>query len=131
MQIKAYLDGILDTLAANPHVEAQSISFEERPPDAFIITGIVAFIDGSKLHIKEFLVLKPAHAAILKYGYHYVSSKGELIFRYDNALDPKARGLSTYPEHKHTPDGLKETRRPSWQDMFREISSSIGQHIKK
>jgi len=131
MQIKAYLDGILDIVAANPHVESQSISFEERPPDAVIITGIVAFIDGSKLHIKEFLILKPDREAILKYGYHYLSSKDELIFRYDNALDPKARRLSTYPEHKHTPDGLKDVRRPLWEDIFREISSSIEQHIKK
>ncbi len=131
MQIKTYLDGILDTIAANPHVESQSISFEERPPDAVIITGSVAFIDGSKLHIKEFLVLRPDNVAILKYGYHYLSNKGELIFRYDNALDPKARKLSTYPEHKHAPDGLKEFRRPSWENIFREISSSIGQYIKK
>lgn len=131
MQIKTYLDGILDTIAENPHVESQSISFEERPPDAFIITGIVAFIDGSKLHIKEFLVLKPDNASIIKYGYHYLSNKNELIFRYDNALDPKARKLSTYPEHKHTPNGLKELCRPSWGDILREISNSIGHYIKK
>jgi len=103
MQIKAYLDGILDVIAANPHVESQSILFEERPPDAFIITGSINFIDGSKLHVKEFLVLRSDSANILKYGYHYLSNKGELIFRYDNALDPKVRGLSTYPEHKHIP----------------------------
>ena len=131
MQIKTYLDGILDKIATNPHVESQNISFEERPPDAAYITGIITFIDGSKLHIKEFLIFKSEAAAIVKFGYHYLSRNHVLIFRYNNALDPKAKKLSTYPEHKHTPDGLILFRRPLLEDILREISGLIGRSIKK
>lgn len=125
MQIKDYLGEILSKIAANPYVESQNISFEERPPDTAYITGIITFIDSSRLHIKEFLIFKSEAVNILMYGYNYSSKDDRLIFRYDNALDPKVRGVSTYPGHKHTPDGLIPAKRPTLDEVLSEISESI------
>ncbi len=52
MQIKDYLNEILNILAASPYMESQNLSFEERPPNAAYLTGILTFINGSKLHLK-------------------------------------------------------------------------------
>ena len=125
MQIKDYLGEILSKVAANPYVESQNISFEERPPDTAYITGIITFINSSRLHIKEFLIFKSEAVNILMYGYNYSSKDDRLIFRYDNALDPKVRGVSTYPEHKHTPAGLVSARKPALDEVLREITESI------
>lgn len=125
MQIKDYLDEFLSKVAANPYVESQNISFEERPPDTAFITGIITFINGSRLHIKEFLVFKSDAVNILMYGYNYLSEDNRLIFRYDNASDPKAREVSTYPGHKHTPDGLIPAERPALDEVLSEISEAI------
>lgn len=37
MQIKDYLDEILNLIAEHPFVVSQSLSFEERPPDSGLI----------------------------------------------------------------------------------------------
>lgn len=125
MQIKAYLDEILNKTAANPFLESQSISFEERPPDAAYITGIITFIDGSKLHFKEFVIFGSDAVKVVKYGYNYLSSLNDPIFRYDNALDPAARSLATYPCHKHTAGGLQPANKPAFENVLLEISNSI------
>lgn len=129
MRIKDYLDEILSKIDKNPYVKSQNISFEERPPDAVYIKGLIDFIDNSKLHIKEFVIFK-SETIILKYGYHYSNRNGVLIFRYDNAFDPKAKSLSTYPEHKHTNRGLIPARRPILESVLREISDLVKKNLK-
>src|SRR3990172_2363361 len=101
MLIKDYLNDLLVKTAADPYIESQQISFEERPPDAAYISGSITFIDSSKQHVKEFMIFKADAATIIKYGYHYCDKSDRLIFRYDNAYDGKARRLATYPAHKH------------------------------
>lgn len=80
-------------------------------------------MDGSQLDIKEFLLTQPA-VAVIKYGYHYRRGP-HLIFRYDNANDPAARGLSTFPSHKHTPVGLLAAEKPSLEQVLQEIVSQL------
>ena len=123
MQIRDYLESILDIISASPYIESKSVSFEERPPNAAYITGILTFINGSKLHFKEFIVYKSEDIIFLKYAYHYLMQDDTLIFRYDNALDPKAKAMKTYPEHKHLPGNLLPAKRPSIEDVLKEISN--------
>ena len=123
MQIRDYLESLLDIILASPYVESKSISFEERPPNAAYITGILAFINGSKLHFKEFIVCKSEDIIFLKYAYHYLTQDGAFIFRYDNALDPKAKAMATYPAHKHLPGHLLPAERPSMKDILKEIAN--------
>ena len=125
MQIKDYLNKILEILSTNPFVESQSFSFEERPPSTVRITGIITFTNSTRLNFKEFIAIESGDVVILKYGYNYSDENGSLIFRYDNALDPKAKKLSTYPEHKHTLQELLPARRPSLDQILKEISELI------
>lgn len=125
MRLKDYLDEILNTIAKHPFVVSQSITFEERPPDTAFITGSLTFTNGSKLYFKEFVVFKTAGFKILKYGYNYLTHDGAMIFRYDNALDPQAKKMSTYPEHKHTPKELLSAARPSFEEVLKEIAFLI------
>jgi len=121
MQIKDYVASILDVISLCPFAESQSLAFEERPPDAAYIYGTVVFVDASKLHFKEFVFFTSDGSTILKYGYNYLTKDGSLIFRYDNALDPKVRQFPTYPEHKHTPEELLPARRPEFLKLLKEI----------
>jgi len=127
MPIKEYVGRILSSISANPYVESQSISCQERPPDGAYLSGLVAFIDGSQLHIKEFILLDSTGARIVKYGYNYLDKEGDLIFRYDNALDPMVRSLSSYPEHRHAVDGLSPAMRPLFEEVLEEISEQVRQ----
>lgn len=62
---------------------------------------------------------------MVKYGYNYLDKDGNLLFRYDNALDPMARELNTYPEHRHGEEGLSSARRPLFELVLEEISEQV------
>ena len=99
MPFRDYVTALPTLLATTPFVTATSLSYEERPPAAGLIKGWLVFADGSQLDFKEFLLTRPT-LQVIKYGYHYRAGQ-RLFFRYDNANDPAARHLSTFPHHKH------------------------------
>jgi hypothetical protein len=49
-----------------------------------------------------------------------------LIFRYDNANDPAAKQLPTFPHHKHVATGLLAAEKPSFEQVLQEIVSQIN-----
>ena len=131
MRIKDYLNQLLSSITKNPYIESQNLSFEEHPPNAAYITGTIVFINSSKLHFKEFIIFKSKSIDFLKYAYNYSDKDATTIFRYDNALDPRARKLSTYPEHKHISKKILPVRRPATEDVLKEISDFIEQGMKR
>ena len=60
----------------------------------------------------------------------YLDRDGNLIFRYDNALDPSARGLSTYPDHLHSKTGISSANRPRLEEVLKEISERVKRRIR-
>ncbi len=72
---------------------------------------------------KEFVVIQPM-LSVIKYGYHYRMGN-RLIFRYDNANDPAAKDLSTFPHHRHEPSGPVASEQPSLKLVLQEIVSQL------
>ncbi len=122
--MKAYVSRLIELLDSHPYLESRQITIEERAPDAAFVRLEISFIDGSKLHFKEFLIIGH-RGKVIKYGYQYMAD-GSLVFRYDNALDPAARELPTYPEHKHTAQGIVAASRIEHKALFQEISDVIA-----
>jgi len=119
MPLKNYLVSLQDLIAETPFVNSTSIIYEERPPTAGLVKGTLVFADGSQLDFKEFIITQPT-IQVIKYAYNY--RKEHLhIFRYDNAYDPGARHLSTYPSHKHVPQGILDAHQPSLRQVLQEI----------
>jgi hypothetical protein len=119
MLLTEYVAGLQADIALTPFVAATSLSYEDRPPSAAFIKGTIGFLDGSQLDFREFLITQPT-PRVLKYGYHYRTGD-LLVFRYDNASDPAARDLSTFPHHKHLPGTLVATEQMSLAQVLREI----------
>jgi hypothetical protein len=124
MPFTDYIATLQGLLAATPFVTGTSLSYEERPPSVGLIKGWLVFADASQPDFKEFLLTRPT-LRVIKYGYH--SRAGDrLIFRYDNANDPAARNLPTFPHHKHTPSGLRAAEQPSLPQVLQEIVSQLA-----
>jgi hypothetical protein len=123
MSLKDYLADLQVLLSKTPFLISTSLHYEERPPVAGLIKGSLFFADGSQLEFKEFLIIQPTQQ-VIKYAYHYRKG-GLLIFRYDNANDPAARDLPTYPSHKHIPEGIAHAEKPSLRQVLQEIISQI------
>lgn len=123
MSLKEYVATLERLVTATPFVASTSLFYEERPPSAGLLKGSLIFVDGSQLDLKEFFITHPT-IRVLKYGYHYHRGS-QLIFRYDNANDPAARPLSTFPSHKHVTSGLLAAEKPSLEQVLQEIVSGL------
>ncbi len=83
---------------------AYQLNTDRRSEEMAFISGVIDFIDGSCLDFKEFV--EKINEKIEKYKYAYNYRKGSVVmFRYDNAPDPGARHLISFPDHKHTENG--------------------------
>ena len=124
MRIAGYAEQVRAEILQSPHVVSHAFSYEDRASVAGLLKGTLIFSDGSRFHFKEFIRFSGAIIR-LKYAYQYLSAAGDLVFRYDNALDPSAKHLATYPDHKHTPAGLTMSSAPALHEAVREASGRI------
>jgi hypothetical protein len=100
------------------YAESTEIREEIRPNKQAVIKGKIVLVDGSVLHIKEYIDAKYKIERV-SYAYQYQDRDGELIFRYDNAVHRPALG---YREHKHTKDGvIVEASLPDISDVIDEV----------
>jgi len=100
------------------YTESTEIREEIRPNKQAVIKGKIVLVDGSVLHIKEYIDAKYKIERV-SYAYQYQDRDGELIFRYDNAVHRPALG---YREHKHTKDGvIVEASLPDISDVIDEV----------
>jgi hypothetical protein len=96
--IEAYLQSLLDAIAASPIVRAFNVTLDKRTLRAGLIRGDLYCADGSRSHFRE-LVEVQAQVVRRMYSYHYQDADAVLIFRYDDT--PHHPGLSNFPHHKH------------------------------
>lgn len=93
-------------LQSHPSIAAYHLETDVRGESFLYVTGKVEFLFGSTLDFKEFLEFHQNQAEKYKYAYNY-RERERVLFRYDNASDPRALGIPTYPAHKHEGDTLK------------------------
>jgi hypothetical protein len=100
------------------YTESVQVSEEIRPNKQAVIKSKIVFINGSVLHIKEYIDAAYAMRKV-SYAYQYQRSGGELIFRYDNAIHRPRLG---FKDHKHTKGGgIVEASLPQISDVLDEI----------
>ncbi|MBW1820650.1 MAG: hypothetical protein JRI92_02635, partial [Deltaproteobacteria bacterium] len=87
------------------------------------LKGQLLIIDSSILEIAIFATESRKTFSIEKYRLNYMSSSGQMLFRYDNA--PHHPKIDTYPYHKHTSDKIVPSTMPSLKDILNEISAII------
>lgn len=110
MRIEAYFRQIEKIIEACPVIQLTNVTYEKRGTHEGFIRGEFYFVDGSSLHLREFVDVEIT-ADRLMYAYQFNDSSKNLVFRYDNTGHHKKLGLSTYPHHKH--DGGENNVIPS------------------
>lgn len=96
--IERYFRDIDRVLADSSLIHATSLNFDKRSTYIGFIRGEIFFLDGSRLHVREFAnVERGIHR--YTYAYHYQDADGSLVFRYDNTAH--FPNLPTFPHHKH------------------------------
>jgi len=100
LRIEAYFQQLRETIDACRIVHSFNVAYDKRGSQEGFIRGEVYFVDGSMLHLREFVDVEGG-VDRLTYVYQYINPAGKLVFRYDNTGHHKKLNLSTYPHHKH------------------------------
>ena len=120
MEIEQYFLQFRRTFSASSTVLIEQITYELRDLDEGYIRGDVTFIDGSRLHVREYIAFDER---IIRYTYvyQYMTSDNQLLFRYDNTEHHP--NLSTFPHHKHegSEDNVIASSAPTLAQVLAEI----------
>lgn len=104
MNINEYIAEFETRIQSAAIVASYNLNVDRKTEDLAFIAGRIDFRDGTILDFKEFIAAAEHGITKLKYGYNY-RTDSETLFRYDNAPDPRAKALPSYPHHKHESDG--------------------------
>ncbi|NBC47755.1 MAG: hypothetical protein GVY22_07170 [Gammaproteobacteria bacterium] len=80
---------------------------------------MIILTDGSELHSREYL-----DANERDYSFHWQRADGQLISRWDNA--PHHRAVATYPHHRHTEQGIIESREITLDTVLEVIQAQLS-----
>jgi hypothetical protein len=100
LRIEDYFHKIEKIIETSPFVQLSNITYEKRGNHEGFIHGSIDFIDGSMLHLREFVDVETKIERLM-YVYQYIDPSNKLVFRYDNTGHHKKLRLPTYPHHKH------------------------------
>ena len=111
MKIEDYFQQIREAIDNSPVAQSSRVDYNKRNTAEGFIRGEVYLVDGSILHLREFVDVEITIDRVA-YAYQYMSANHQLIFRYDDTAHHKNLNLPTYPHHKH--DGSEDNNNPSF-----------------
>ena len=124
-KLNEYIRQIEDSIQSSPLIRAYDLHIDRKTEDIAYIYGRIEFLDSSLLDFKEFVAEVGDSIEKYKYAYNY-RNQTSLVFRHDNASDPRARKLSTFPHHVHLPsDAIAEPSSLNINDILSEIEEII------
>lgn len=126
MKITDYFSSIERSLRQIPQISITADPLTVLASDDYngLIRCRVTFWDDSFLDIYEVISTELGYPVRISYSYTYLS-KGQMIFRYDNA--PHHPEIVTHPHHKHIgpKDRLTPADQPSLNQVLAEIQDLI------
>jgi hypothetical protein len=124
--IEAYFQRLREVIDTCPIINAFNVTYDKRASNEGFIRGEVHFIDGSILHLREFVDVE-IDVDRLIYVYQYMSPGKELVFRYDNTGHHKELNLPTYPHHKHERNekNVRTSSSPDLASVLKEIETLV------
>ncbi|MFM7906836.1 MAG: DUF6516 family protein [Microcystis sp.] len=125
MLINEYFQEIRHLIEACPIVQSYNLITDSRSLYVGFIRGDLNLVDGTLLHIREFVNVKTGIERG-KYTYQYMSASNDLVFRYDNAPHHQELNLPNYPHHKHigSEENIISSNAPSLADVLKEIEEN-------
>ncbi len=124
-KLNEYIRHFENTIQSSPLIGTYELHIDRKTEDIVYINGKIGFSDGSTLDFKEFVTAVGNEIDKYKYAYNY-RKHDNLIFRYDNAPDPRARNLPSFPHHVHLPpDSIAESLSKNINDILNDIEDRM------
>ncbi len=124
MNISDYIAELEALINSSKIVSSYNLAIDRKTAEIAFVSGKIEFRDGTTLDFKEFIEESEGSIEKYKYGYNYRKGS-DSIFRYDNAPDPGAKDIKTFPYHKHLEDGtIVESKGIELSDVLDELEGS-------
>ena len=104
-------------------IEEQNFDYARR--DSLRLTASIRYRDGSRIRIRLIINTDSDYPDWYSYSFHYMTARGDTIFRYDNARHYPE--MHTFPHHKH--EGADERAIASHQPSVRRIRDEIAAYL--
>ncbi len=126
MRIEVYFQQIRDIIDACSVVQSSNVTYDKRGTYEGFIRGELYLVDGSVLHLREFVDVETTIDRLM-YVYQYMDAAKALVFRYDNTGHHKKLNLPTYPHHKHegSEDNVVASTAPILADVLKEVEMLV------
>ena len=123
MNINEYITKLESIINSSSLIASYNLNIDRKTNEIVFISGFIEFRYNSILDFKEFIEKTDKGIEKYKYAYNYRKDSNNL-FRYDNAPDPRAKILKTFPYHKHLEDGnITESKQMELADIINEIEN--------
>lgn len=124
MNINDYITQIETIVHSFSLIASYNLNVDRKTEEIVFISGSIDFRDDSILDFKEFIESTDKGIEKYKYGYNYRIGS-DILFRYDNASDPRARKLKSFPHHKHLKGAIVESKPIELSGVLEEIEKII------
>ena len=118
--LQDYLNAVELAVSSLANVYVENYVEETLTPKRANLRIRIRFISGCLLELNEAVIIEEDNLVSLDYRYHCQNAKNNLLFRYDNT--PHFPALSSFPHHKHLPDNVISSVKPT---IFQVIEESI------
>jgi hypothetical protein len=123
MNINQYFRSVESELQSCPSQTSLDFHSEIIDTNFGYFKASISFYNNSKLFLFELVEITNGKPHVEKYRYHYQDAKEKLIFRWDNA--PHFPKLKSFPDHLHIGRSIRESARPSIQDVLVQAIKNI------
>jgi hypothetical protein len=120
-----YFRTIEQSLSNSKFIADRTVDFKEFSSNEGMVRGRLLFLGGYVLTFMEYIQVGKERP---KYRFNLTDSKGNMIFRYDNAAHH--RDVPTFPHHKHTSTEVKPSREVGFVEVLSEIENIILTEFK-
>ena len=123
--LETYLLRVERLIHALPNLEVTDHTQDMVSDDRVVVRIRMRAPQGHLLEISEVIQVEGDSLVFLDYRYHLQAPDHTLIFRYDAA--PHHRHISTFPDHKHLPDAVLPSIKPTIVQVLQEATDAISQ----
>lgn len=121
--IEAYFNGIFETISLSFAISSFNVIKLRIAEDEGFIRVRCSLMNGDILEFAEYMTIFQREPKILSYSYHWQTSDGTLVKRWDNV--PHHPELNSFPDHLHQPGSVESSPPMNFQKVLSEIENNL------
>ena len=121
--IEAYFNEILETISSSFAISSFNVIKLRIAENEGFIRVRCSLMNGDILEFAEYMTIFQREPKVLSYSYHWQTSDGTLVKRWDNV--PHHPELNSFPDHLHQLGSVESSPPMNFQKVLSEIENNL------